>query len=70
MGSPGSNFTNQILSAGASLSYNFWRNTSVVLSYNFTKSSGGQQAVFLASGNQLQLGYIQNLISAGVRYSY
>jgi hypothetical protein len=68
-GLAGSNYSTQMWSAGASLSYNFWRNTSIVLSYSFTKSSGGQSAL-LPSNSNLALGYTQNVFSAGVRYSY
>ena len=70
LGFAGSGYTNQIWSAGASLSYNFWRNTAINLGYTFTESGrSGQSALSLTNSN-LQLGYTQNVFSAGIRYSY
>ena len=55
--SSGVNFTTQIWSAGATLSYNFWRNTSIQLSYGFIKTSANEPAYFTLFNSQ-QLGYV------------
>ena len=71
-GFAGSAYSNQIVGASASLSYNFWRSTSLTLSYNFTKSSASNQqaTLYYPNANILQLGYVQNVFTLGVRYSY
>ncbi len=67
----GSSYTHQIWSGSASLSYTFWRNTSVMLTYSFTETSGNNQStLYSPTSNQLALGYAQNLITLGVRYQY
>jgi hypothetical protein len=68
-GSAGSGYSTQVLSAGASLSYNFWRNTAINLGYTFTHTTVSE-STFLLSGSNLQPGYTQNVFSAGIRYSY
>jgi hypothetical protein len=63
------NFATDIWTAGASLSYSFWRNTSVLLSYQYQQTIGHQSATsLLLSGTQA--GYTQNVLTAGLRYSY
>jgi len=66
----GSNYSTQIWSGSAALSYNFWRNTALTLSYTFTKTSGSGESLLVPSNSNLALGYTQNVFSAGVRYSY
>ena len=70
LGYAGSNYSIQIWSGTAALSYNFWRNTALALSYTFTKANGGGESLLLPSNSNLALGYTQNVFSAGVRYSY
>ena len=69
-GNAGSNYSTEIWSGTAALSYNFWRNTAINLSYTFTKSIGSSESALLPSNSNLALGYTQNVFSAGVRYSY
>jgi hypothetical protein len=66
----GSNISTQIWSGTASLSYNFWRNTSISTSYTFTKTTNSGESALLPSNSSLAPGYTQNLFTAGIRYSY
>jgi hypothetical protein len=66
---PQMGFASQMWSAGASVSYNFWRNTSIVVSYGHMKAIALESAGLALLSNQ-QLGYEQNTVSAGLRYSY
>jgi len=69
-GFAGSNAANQIVMAMASLRYNFWRNTTISLSYNFRMAISGGGTAFLSSNSNLAPGYTQNIFTAGIRYSY
>ncbi|HTO79062.1 MAG TPA: outer membrane beta-barrel protein, partial [Methylocystis sp.] len=71
LGFPGSGYSTEIWSVGASLSYNFWRNTSINLGYSYQKTSNGGGGVSaLLPNSNLLLGYTQNTFTAGIRYSY
>jgi hypothetical protein len=67
-----------IWSTGVGLSYNFWRNVSVTVAYQFTRTfstsgyGGGLAAASLgyAPLTGTPSGYAQNLVSAGVTYRY
>ncbi len=64
------NLTQQVWFAGANISYNFWRNTSVVMNYSFVQTGGSQSRVQAALAGQPPLGFQQNVFSAGFQYSY
>mgnify|MGYP001765184786 CR=1 FL=1 len=57
-------------SAGAGMSYSFWRNVALTLEYQVTRTASGN--VWLASlwGAGAAAGYVQNIASVGLTYRY
>jgi hypothetical protein len=67
-----------VWSGGATLNYTFWRNITLTLNYQFTKTSLSQtptvidyltNSAYLTASSTL-LGYTQNVVSAGMTYHY
>lgn len=58
--------------AGFGVGYNFWRNISLTLDYQFQKTSSNGASLFNFSGasNPAFSGYAQSVISAGITYRY
>jgi hypothetical protein len=66
----GSGRVEDVIVAGAGVSYTFWRNVAVTVDYQFTKTHSHQPttpSVFFLPGFT---GYTQNILSAGLTYRY